>query len=109
MPLIHGWLTVEQANAIYDVLVQHAGASLNAWDRENFVQLQIGNRCDEYRFQGDLGFGGKFWRANGRWYVTAYPEDIAVRPDRQQLIDETNAALSGLLAAETALAAVLED
>jgi hypothetical protein len=107
MSLIHGPLTAEQANVIYDVLVEHA----NAWPRgrANFVHCQTEDHCNEYRFQGDLGFGGKFWRANDRWYVTAYPEDIAAQPKRQRIIDETNAALSGLLAAETALAAVLED
>lgn len=87
-------LTREQANAVYDVLVEHAGAS--EADRADFA-LYVSCGVTEYRFQGGLGFGGKFWTSGGRWYVTCYREDLTA--DRQRAIDVTNAALAGLRAA----------
>lgn len=96
-------LAAEQANAVWDVLVEHAGASEDG--REDFVFHQTAGGCTEYRFQGSLGFGGKFWNANGRWYVSAYREDTT--PGRASAIDLTNAALSGLRASYVALAAAL--
>lgn len=95
--LIRGPLTEAQANTVWDVLVECAGA--NEWQRDEFVFTQTHGRCDEFRFIGFLGFGGKFWRSSGRWYVTAYPEDIRVRPERQVIIDATNDRLAVLLAA----------
>ena len=94
--------TADQANAVYDVLIQRAGASDGLFDGEvttprgDFVFHQTREHITEYPFQGSLGFGGKFWNYAGRWYVTAYPEDISDRPDRQQAIDATNAALAAL-------------
>lgn len=87
-------LTAEQANAIWDVLVEHAGAS--ELGRSDFVDVETWQDCTEYRFQGSLGFGGKFWRNRDRWYVTAYPEDVRGLPERQQAIDTANAALAEL-------------
>ncbi len=99
--LTRGPLTAEQANAVFDVLVECADAG--EWQRDEFVQTHVEGRCDEFRFQGLLGFGGKFWRTNGRWYVSAYPEDIAAQPERQAVIDATNARLAELLDAERRL------
>ncbi len=48
--------------------------------------------CDEFRFQGRLGFGGKYRRKTNT--VDCYPEDET--PGRLVLIAETNAALSEL-------------
>lgn len=92
-------VTADQANAIWDVLVQHAGA--HEGGREAFVDVQ-GHHvpCTEYRFCGALGFGGKFWNYNGRWYVTAYPEDVRDRPGRQAAVDATNQLLAALHAAQ---------
>ena len=92
-------LTAEQANAVYDVLVQHAGA--RSEDREIFVILETGSWCREYRFQGKLGFGGKFYVDPDTWRVGCYREDLTA--DRQQILDVTNAALSGLRASFVAL------
>lgn len=83
-------MTDAQANAVFDVLVQHAGA--REWMRDQFVYLHVNGRCDEFRFQGRLGFGGKFWRH--RYEVSAYPEDLT--PERRRVIDETSAALAAL-------------
>lgn len=93
-------LTTEQANAIYDILVKDAGAPDGPVDgdfgtpRRDFMFHQTREMTWEYRFMGSLGFGGKFWNYDGRWYVTAYPEDMT--PERQQVIDDTNVALAAL-------------
>jgi len=91
-------MTTAQANAVYDLLVEHCDApgSPDSWMRENFIHHQTAGSTDEYRFQGSLGFGGKFWNCNGQWYVSAYPEDVTACPERQQMIDAVNAALTEL-------------
>lgn len=89
-----GPLTTEQAQAIWDVLVEHAGASENR--RDDFVTAQQREVVREWRFQGSLGSGGKF-RRNGwgdRWYVDCYEEDAT--PERRSVIDAVNAAIAGL-------------
>jgi hypothetical protein len=95
-------LTVAQANAVYDILVEHAGASEEG--RESFVFLQTDQHVEEYRFIGGLGFGGKFRRLRSgliregdlEWYVDAYPEDYRARPERLQMIGAANTALAAL-------------
>lgn len=90
-------MTADLANELYDVPVAHAGATED-W-RENFVAVQTRDDevCTEYRFQGALGFGGKFWRNpspfSQGWYVNAYPEH-ETRPHVRAVIDVTNAALA---------------
>lgn len=81
-------LTRSEANSVYDVLVQMAGA--NESDREQFIATQR-DGCTEYRFQGRLGFGGKFWNNDNRWYVSCYREDET--PETTRVIDETNKVL----------------
>ncbi|HEU5108820.1 MAG TPA: hypothetical protein VFT95_09710, partial [Micromonosporaceae bacterium] len=100
-------LTEEQANAVWDVLVERAGASEAG--REDFVAVQTRGGCDEYRFIGSLGFGGKFWTATNTssWYVTCYREDETAA--RRSAIGVTNAALDGLRASYVALAEALEE
>lgn len=84
-------LTTDQANTVYDLLIEHAGASPDG--RDDFIFLQTDQHVDEYRFGGALGFGGKFWNHRGRWYVTAYPEAVKVRPELRGVIEAANAAL----------------
>lgn len=84
-------MTTDAANAVYDILVS-AGAIER--DRESFVLNQTNHHIVEWRFMGALGFGGKFWRSNGRWYVTCYSEDRT--PARDALIDATNNKLAAL-------------
>lgn len=100
-------LTAEQADQVWTILVDRAGAGEAG--REEFVFVQTRGRCDEYRFIGGLGFGGKFWTSmhGPRWYVTAYREDCT--PERQRMIDDANAALAGLRASYEALDAVLAE
>jgi hypothetical protein len=85
-------LTAYQANAVYDVLVQHASADEDG--RDDFAVAQMRGQVDEYRFVGSLGFGGKFWNCNDRWYVTCYAEDLTAAG--QAAVDATNTALDAL-------------
>lgn len=79
------------AHWIYDQLVEHAGAPEPG--RADFVAF-VGSRTTcEYRFQGSLGFGGKFWNADSRYYVTCYREDET--PERAERIRRVNALLAG--------------
>lgn len=94
-------MTADQANAVYDVLVGICGASdaktrtdPYVGPRADFEYHQTAGATDEYRFQGALGFGGKFWNCNGRWYVTCYREDETAQ--RRAMIEATNAALAAL-------------
>ena len=67
-------LTEEFANKVYDILVAEAGANPRESDRADFIyqHCKAENGCLEYRFQGKLGFGGKYRSSwNG---VTYYNE-----------------------------------
>lgn len=79
---------------IYDILVQHARANIG--DRRYFALRQStvtpdSPKIDEWRFGGLLGYGGKFWNVNDKWYVTAYPEDTT--DEIRRIIAGTNLAL----------------
>lgn len=87
----------QAALRIWEILQRTCGASVH-W-AGNFVRMA----CDymdtgkmlEYRFQGNLGFGGKVWINNGPHpYVTCYPEDIT--PDKQKVIDAANLELKAI-------------
>lgn len=84
------------ANKIYDILVEYVGANdkKGSWSREDFVTRQIRNHCEEFRFQGCLGFGGKFERRNNKWTVTCYAENMT--PERNLAIEQANHALASL-------------
>ena len=80
---------------VYDVLSKVCGASDRQSEREYFISVQsVEDHPKEFRFQGALGFGGKFWRNDGRFYVTCYREDET--PARLKVIAEANNLLSGL-------------
>lgn len=89
----------EVLGSIYDILVQHAGARLDPYDRKTFIQsaLNWDYRFNfEYRFQGKLGFGGKIWLSLDREpYVSCYSEDD--NPGRLEMIEVTNAKLQELV------------
>lgn len=69
-------LSVIAATDIYEILVRvlDAPRDEDGHDVYQFVHHET-KGCVEYRFMGCLGFGGKFWNANDRWYVNCYPED----------------------------------
>jgi hypothetical protein len=95
-------LSESEAAAVWQVLVDHAGASDHPYDGEVFVHCQTVAVEREWRFCGSLGGGGKFrrnrvWIGDTRtesWTVDCYREDVA--PDRQAVIDKTNEALAEL-------------
>lgn len=93
-------MTPEKAAEAYDILIREAGA--RPVDRIAFVtHLSKERPATEYRFQGLLGFGGKFrLRASEAvpHRVDCYPEDL--NPARRLIIDRTNQALAALDAAD---------
>lgn len=78
------------AERIYDILVEHCSAHNDAREKQSFVHAQV-EGCIEWRFQGALGFGGKFWNNAGRWYVNGYPEEMT--PERETIVQKANAQL----------------
>jgi len=85
-------LTREDVNKIWDILVQEAGASNRIYDRDDFVSHVMSGEWIEYRFIGNLGFGGKVWNNCGRVYVTCYSESET--PERLDIIERTNKLLA---------------
>lgn len=80
----------EYYNAVYDILVNEAGAN-EEW-RTHFITMFLGEGPpDEYRFQGRLGFGGKLW---SDCRVTCYREDET--PERLEIISKVNNMLKAL-------------
>lgn len=84
-------ITKETANAVWDILVNRAGALEN--ERIDFV-LYATEREDvpEYRFRGLLGFGGKVYLRGNGWKVYYYSEDC--NDERQMIMERTNRALA---------------
>lgn len=80
-----------EANAVYDVLVEECGAPESM--RDHFI-YQTNGVVREWRFSGNLGFGGKFWRSSGRWYVNNYNEDRT--PERDAMIEAADKRLAEL-------------
>lgn len=87
-------ITAEQADAIFEILKQECGAS--EFHRGQFPHFVVGRPSlgiAEFRFQGDLGFGGKFYcDSRGHWRVDCYSEDRT--PARQAMIDRAMARLA---------------
>jgi len=86
-----GAMTLTEASAVYDILMLHAGEVEEEWSRSDFVYHQSARYCAEYRFQGALGFGGKFRRDGKRLYVNCYAEDF--NEERAKMIKAANKAL----------------
>jgi hypothetical protein len=85
----------DTANRIYDVLVTTCGAREDA--REYFTRWFTDSRNSrEFRFIGNLGFGGKFWNNNNSFYVNCYPEDET--EDLKAIIYNANAELAVIYA-----------
>jgi len=92
-------LTVEQANKVYDLLVSIGGAYEP--DRESFIYHHCESKhiCEEWRFQGKLGFGGKYRSESNM--VDCYHEDI--NDETNKVINELNAELSKIESIENQL------
>lgn len=79
------------ADKIYDLLVEIGGASED--ERESFVlNMTSEKRTDEWRFQGNFGFGGKYWPLKN--HVTYYPEYET--EEREKLVGSLNGKLQEL-------------
>lgn len=80
----------------YGILVAHAGApSREQYMVDTFVDaFTTRPLAMEWRFGGNLGFGGKFWRNDHRYYVSCYPEDRNAKRDR--IIKKVNELLAAL-------------
>lgn len=89
----------DEANAAFDVIEQECGAHPAL--RDDFVRYatraQTHSGGLEFRFQGDLGFGGKLRRNsnhNRLFYVDYYPEDKT--PERDAKQDAANERLADI-------------
>lgn len=90
-PILHH-LTDDQANEVWDVLVELAGA--NERDRDTFVRYLTSPEPfgQEYRFIGVLGFGGKLHFNTFRGArVSCYPEHHT--PETKSVLDAVNERL----------------
>lgn len=94
-------MTPDQINAVYDILVEEAGAEES--ERSMFLNGRW-PASHEYRFRGSLGQGGKvFWArtwiggrlASERAIVDCYSEDLT--PEREAIIKRTNERLAKLM------------
>lgn len=83
-------------NKVYDLLVEVGGASIH--DKSYFITAHMRNPpCDEYRFQGKLGFGGKYRSKTNR--VDCYPEDET--KERREIMSLLNGELAKLVLRST--------
>jgi len=82
---------------VWDILVEHAGASKSSDERESFVSsmTQIEYPTSEYRFQGSLGFGGKLYRSSRGLRVGCYPEDNTLI--RSKIVSNVNWLLAAFI------------
>lgn len=76
-------------DGVYDILVTHGKAteSMRAPFLHHHTEAKIA--CEEWRFEGLLGFGGKYRSAYNK--VDCYAEDL--NPKRRLLIDKINQLL----------------
>lgn len=85
----------------WDVLVEHAGASKREVEKDSFVYecMKVGKYpMTEYRFCGNLGFGGKFRRRlyeNMSCYVDCYRENET--PEILKICKTVNSLLQKLI------------
>lgn len=102
--MTHRPISFEQAAKAFCILVEECGYRLYPHDGESFLRSVVAEDdpdwhevCNEYRFCGALGFGGKF-RNNGNNnntpYVDCYQEDET--PERRAMIERANKRLTEL-------------
>jgi hypothetical protein len=82
-------MDISKANNVYDLLVSIGGAEES--ERSGFIYHHCTSKdgCDEWRFCGKLGFGGKYRSQRNR--VDCYKEDET--PLRIGLITKLNSEL----------------
>jgi hypothetical protein len=85
-------LTREEAQAVWDILVERANVYPVGGLHDDFMFHQTREWVPEYRFQGVLGYGGKFYREHDRvGRVAMYFEDE--NPARRLIVDQINKVL----------------
>jgi hypothetical protein len=88
---------LEFYDAVYDLLARTGNVPIFQRDKTAFTAY-FGEpgwpSTREWRFQGHLGFGGKFWRNDGRHYVSMYREDST--PERERVLSSLNEAIEQL-------------
>lgn len=82
-------ITFDIANSIVDILIEHCGVAANR--RNSIVEELMWQQLTEYRFQGELGFGGKLKHKHNKLYVDYYPEDKTTQ--REQMVQAANTKL----------------
>lgn len=85
-------LSEEEVDKVWDILVSFAGAyeDKEGYERKNFKYHHYKKGCDEWRFQGKLGYGGKYRSQTNS--VDCHKEDET--KERLEIINQTNEALS---------------
>ncbi len=96
-------ISKDQAAAVLKILQEECGFAYDEMNDQSFIRtIQAphpteGHVCHEYRFQGSIGFGGKF-RNNGNNdnipHVDCYREDQT--PKRNAMIARANKRLREL-------------
>lgn len=86
------------ANEIYDVLVMCGGAIPDT--REHFIYAHLDEEypCNEYRFQGHFGFGGKFYSdgfETNPWHIGYHPDDT--KGKNEELYHSLMVAMNSIL------------
>ncbi len=86
---LEGLSESDRKRVIWSILIDECGASERQWD-EFYLHWP---QCREFRFQGNLGFGGKVYNQLGRVWVDNYPEHSTA--ETVIAISRANARLSG--------------
>ena len=84
-------MTEEFAEKVYDILVEYGGADPRESEKQHFIYLNCDYEygCDQYRFQGYFGFGGKY--LPGSNCITMYRENET--PELLQIMKTINKKL----------------
>lgn len=86
-------LRTKQGHKIYDILENIGGASKGERNSFIYAHCESDYICEEWRFQGKLGFGGKY--RIERNMVDYYLEDET--PEMIELTKEINKQLSEII------------
>ena len=82
--------SIDWLGKVYGILVELGGADEGM--KPNFIHTHLNEVCREWRFCGELGFGGKYLIGYNR--VDYYSEDET--PERKALTKRINEALATL-------------
>lgn len=84
---------VMKPSKVYEILIAECGAANSQSAVLDFCrEFSLPIPPSEWRFQGNLGFGGKLYFERGKFRVGCYPEDRT--PERIAMIDRANTRLA---------------